>query len=124
MPYQPKMAKRSPKKLSVFHTGKLQRFESQIVQCFLFQFTETVTRGPYNFLKIDVWGIGATVWELLEGTPPFLESVLADRWPPLKQKEHYSHSLHQFLDLCSRPAHSRPEASGLLKASNFVSLAD
>jgi hypothetical protein len=73
------------------------------------------TRGSYNVLKVDVWGVGATVWELLEGTPPFLETALADRWPPLTYKERYSRALHQFLDLCSRPAHSRPEANGLLK---------
>jgi serine/threonine-protein kinase CLA4 len=46
-----------------------------------------------------------------------METKLADRWHPLSKEDNYSLSLHKFLDLCSRPAHSRPEASGLLKAS-------
>jgi len=94
---------------------------SEVVGILYWQAPE-IRKGPYDFLKVDVWGIGATAWELLEGTPPFVETAPADRWEPLTQSEHYSSSVHQFLELCSRPAHSRPEASGLLK-TEFVNSA-
>ncbi|KAJ7446635.1 hypothetical protein FB451DRAFT_1390771 [Mycena latifolia] len=34
-----------------------------------------VRSGPYDPLKVDVWSVGATVWELAKGTPLF-----ARRW--------------------------------------------
>jgi hypothetical protein len=113
----PRMEIQHHLRLSEFHTGRLLRSESEILFQTLGLILKRTLRGLYNFLKVDVWGIGATVWELLEGAPPFLETSLADRWQPLTDGARYSQSVHQFLDLCSRPAHSRPEASGLLKVS-------
>ncbi|KAJ3530703.1 hypothetical protein NM688_g7674 [Phlebia brevispora] len=74
--------------------------------------------GPYNTLKVDVWGLGATVWELAETQPPFADvtdaSQLGDRWPPLEQASNYSRSFHDFLRLCSEPSSSRPDPPDLL----------
>jgi hypothetical protein len=81
-----------------------------------------VRAGPYNALQVDVWSIGATVWELAQAAPPFADSTdpPSDRWPQLRKPEIYSPAFHEFLRLCSEPASSRPQAQELLKNS-FVS---
>ncbi|KAJ3990507.1 kinase-like domain-containing protein [Lentinula detonsa] len=78
-----------------------------------------VRAGPYNALKIDIWSVGATVWELAQAAPPFADSVDApgDRWPRLRKPEIFSPAFHEFLRLCSEPASSRPDAQALLKNS-------
>ncbi|TFK24887.1 hypothetical protein FA15DRAFT_669093 [Coprinopsis marcescibilis] len=71
---------------------------------------------PYNAMKVDVWSLGATVWEMAEIDPPFADSNLfADRWPSVSQPEIYSPAFHEFLHLCSEPAAVRPTAGELLK---------
>jgi serine/threonine protein kinase len=76
---------------------------------------------PYNALKVDVWALGATVWEVAETVPPFSETnAVADRWPSVSRPEVYSPAFHDFLRLCSDPVETRLPASELLKVRRSV----
>ncbi|PPQ74324.1 hypothetical protein CVT26_004244 [Gymnopilus dilepis] len=80
-----------------------------------------VRRPPYNAMKVDVWSLGATLWEMAQQDPPFADTQqLADRWPPLSQPELYSPAFHDFLRRCSEPALSRPSPADLLKSPFIV----
>ncbi|KAG8852605.1 hypothetical protein FRB96_008604 [Tulasnella sp. 330] len=78
---------------------------------------------PYDPHEADVWSVGATVWEIVEGDPPFIDTQdtknFQDRWPPLSAEKDHSDELQDFLHQCSEPARSRPRASELLH-SPFV----
>jgi len=77
-----------------------------------------IRAGSYFPLKVDVWSLGATVWEMAQAEPPFASNQkLADRWPPISQPDLYSPSFHDFLRLCSEPALNRPDPSDLIKKS-------
>jgi serine/threonine protein kinase len=71
---------------------------------------------------VDVWSVGATIWEIIEGSPPFLDiedpSDFGDRWPPLQRANEFSVSLHQFLRLCSEMDDWRPHPDELLDVGN------
>ncbi|KAJ6482887.1 kinase-like domain-containing protein [Mycena vitilis] len=75
-----------------------------------------VRSGAYDPLKIDVWSVGATVWELAEAVPPFTDTNWhAERWPALSDPKLYPPAFHEFLRLCSEPAALRPTPGTLLK---------
>ncbi|KAJ7145872.1 kinase-like domain-containing protein [Mycena epipterygia] len=75
-----------------------------------------VRSGAYDPLKIDVWSVGATVWELAEAAPPFSDTQQpAERWPAVSQPALYPPAFHEFLRLCSEPAASRPTPGALLE---------
>ncbi|KAI0632944.1 kinase-like protein [Trametes polyzona] len=80
-----------------------------------------IRSGSYDALKVDVWSLGATVWELAQAEPPFSDLTdprqFGDQWPPLSQPEIYSRSFHDFLHLCSKPSSSRPDPHELLNTS-------
>ncbi|KZP07605.1 kinase-like protein [Athelia psychrophila] len=82
------------------------------------QAPEMRTGGTYHALKVDVWSLGATVWETAQSEPPFTDiqdpRQFGDRWPSLTHPEIYSRSFHDFLRLCSEPAATRPDPSDLL----------
>ncbi|KAJ2934754.1 hypothetical protein H1R20_g2330, partial [Candolleomyces eurysporus] len=77
-----------------------------------------VRNPPYNALKIDVWSLGATVWEMSETQPPFADTNnFSNRWPEVESPEIHSPAFHEFLGLCSEPPETRPSAGELLKSS-------
>lgn len=68
---------------------------------------------------MDVWSLGATVWEMAETEPPFADmQQVDDRWPPLSRPEIYSPAFRDFLRQCSEPPATRPTASELKKVSS------
>ena len=82
--------------------------------------------AAYDPLKVDIWSLGATVWEMAQAVPPFADiqdpRQMGTRLPPLSQPEIWSRSFHDFLRLCSEPASTRPCPGDLLDVRSLPSL--
>jgi serine/threonine-protein kinase CLA4 len=81
----------------------------------------------YDPLKVDVWSLGATTWELVHGDPPFEDvkdtrDIVGGQLPPVREPEAFSRSFHDFLHSCSQPAASRPDPDELLDVRFFFFL--
>ncbi|VDC02247.1 unnamed protein product [Peniophora sp. CBMAI 1063] len=81
--------------------------------------------GLYDPLKVDVWSLGATAWELASGEPPFSDGGAPPSGyalPPLPSYAEASRAFEDFLHLCAQPPSSRAEPDELLNA-HFVRMA-
>ena len=80
--------------------------------------------GVYDVRKVDVWSVGATVWEMAEAEPPFINiedpQQLPDTWPELSRSDAYAQSFRDFLSYCSSPSSSRPTAHDLLTVRFYI----
>jgi serine/threonine protein kinase len=90
---------------------------SDIVGVIYWQAPE-VRAGAYDPRKVDVFSLGATVWEMAEHAPPFSDVTdvreLGEQWPEPTNADAFSRSFHDFLLDCSSAASSRPDAKELL----------
>jgi serine/threonine protein kinase len=81
----------------------------------------------YDPLKVDMWSLGATTWELVHGDPPFSDAqdarhIVGTQLPPVQQPDAYSRPFHDFLHLCSQPAASRPDPDELLNVRYLLKI--
>ena len=109
--------------LFFFLSNRLQKCEREsIILLFTTKYhplTHEDDRGLYDPLKVDVWSLGATTWELAHGDPPFADVqdtrlIVGHQLPPVREPETLSRSFHDFLHLCSQPVASRPDPDELL----------
>jgi serine/threonine protein kinase len=101
---------------------EIRRFVSSLSRYILLM-SSSFCRGVYDAMKVDVWSLGATVWELIEGETPFESDPNgpSDRLPEITRTDlqQVSQGLLGFLNLCESPAERRPNARSLLEVSPF-----
>eukprot|EP00026_Physarum_polycephalum_P018380 Phypoly_transcript_19945.p1 GENE.Phypoly_transcript_19945~~Phypoly_transcript_19945.p1 ORF type:complete len:224 (+),score=19.05 Phypoly_transcript_19945:57-674(+) len=81
-------------------------------------------RGAEYDKKVDIWSLGITLREMMEGEPPYMEFpplraiflICTKGIPKLKEPEKWSPELQDFLARClNTDSEQRPEAAELLK---------
>lgn len=68
---------------------------------------EVVEEKEYNE-KVDIWGLGITTIEMMEGNPPYMEEepstalslIVINGTPRLEKPEHWTNMLKWFLSCC------------------------
>lgn len=84
---------------------------------------EVIRREPQSF-SVDIWSLGITIVEMLNGEPPnsdnklkaMYSTALGETKVELKNAESYSPDLHHFLSECLKPDPSlRPTCDMLLQ---------
>ncbi|KIY44904.1 kinase-like protein, partial [Fistulina hepatica ATCC 64428] len=106
--------------------SRTNRIATDVVGTIYWQAPE-MRSGPYDALKVDVWSLGATVWEMAQAEPPFANLctdgadigaiIGTNRWPKLRRPDLFSPAFHEFLRLCSEPSDTRPYAATLTKTA-------
>lgn len=69
---------------------------------------EVISSRPYRF-KADIWSLGAVLWELVEGTPPYIDlppreavgKIALLGLPPLSAPHRFSSGLRSLLASCT-----------------------
>lgn len=87
---------------------------------------EVVTRKKYG-MKVDIWSIGILIIEMLDGEPPYLREIplralylIAANGRPSIQRDNFSDSLREFLDLCLQVEVPRRATAADLLAHKFM----
>jgi serine/threonine protein kinase len=89
---------------------------------------EMMKEEPYN-VKVDIWALGITTMEMLEGKPPYhtlspeliIYNVTEHGAPPLNQPDSWSGDLTYFLSCCLCISISeRTSATELLDSGEFL----
>ncbi|KAH7099150.1 kinase-like domain-containing protein [Auriculariales sp. MPI-PUGE-AT-0066] len=73
-------------------------------------------QGPYDAMKVDVWSLGATAWELFDSESSIgTATTFRERWPRNEIFRKPSQGLHDFLVACSEVPTRRLSAEELSK---------
>jgi len=106
----------------VLKSNELSKEQNDYVGSPLFMAPEIIRKEKFNH-KADIWSLGITIIEMVQGRPPNTDinsieklPLLAERDPPkLLNPKNWSAGFQMFLSLClQKDVHSRPSAVDLL----------